>query len=149
MKKVLIYVLLIAIVIAGGIFVAKKIAKDDTTKPVSQENVERNETKNNLNNTTNTNINNDVVNENNNIQNNETDDNETKPNEDPVQTATTDEEKAIAIAKKEWGNDSGVNFVFDHKNENGEFVIAVRDSNTTAAIEWYTVNVQEGTCKSR
>ena len=72
------------------------------------------------------------------------------PNEnEPVEEPKTDEEKAISIVKKEWGADNSVNFTFDHKTENGEYVIAVRNSNTTAAIEWYIVNLSTGTCRTR
>ena len=118
-------------------------------KTVSQENVEKNQKENTSNNTINTTINNEISNETqeNILQNNEIQENDTKQN--PTEEAKTDEEKAIAIAKKKWGEDASVNFVFDHKNENGEFVIAVRNSTTTAAIEWYIVNINTGTCRTR
>ena len=148
MKKVLV-ILAIIVVIVAGIFVAKKIIKSDEMKTVSQENVEKNKKENTSNNTINTTINNEISNETqeNILQNNEIQENDTKQN--PTEEAKTDEEKAIAIAKKKWGEDASVNFVFDHKNENGEFVIAVRNSTTTAAIEWYIVNINTGTCRTR
>ncbi len=148
MKKVLV-ILAIIVVIVAGIFVAKKIIKSDEMKTVSQENVEKNQKENTSNNTINTTINNEISNETqeNILQNNEIQENDTKQN--PTEEAKTDEEKAIAIAKKKWGEDASVNFVFDHKNENGEFVIAVRNSTTTAAIEWYIVNINTGTCRTR
>ena len=148
MKKVLV-ILAIIVVIVAGIFVAKKIIKSDEIKTVSQENVEKNQKENTSNNTINTTINNEISNETqeNILQNNEIQENDTKQN--PTEEAKTDEEKAIAIAKKKWGEDASVNFVFDHKNENGEFVIAVRNSTTTAAIEWYIVNINTGTCRTR
>ncbi len=148
MKKVLV-ILAIIVVIVAGIFVAKKIIKSDEMKTVSQENVEKNQKENTSNNTINTTINNEISNETqeNILQNNEIQENDTKQN--PTEEPKTDEEKAIAIAKKKWGEDASVNFVFDHKNESGEFVIAVRNSTTTAAIEWYIVNINTGTCRTR
>lgn len=152
MKKILIVIAIVVVIIAG-VFVANKMLKNDETKPTSQSSVSNNtinnEIQNNNTNEANTNQNNAIQDNNTVADNNETEENETKPSKDPIAEAKTDEEKAIAIVKKEWGEDSSVNFVYDHKNENGEFVIAVRNSSTTAAIEWYIVNINTGTCKTR
>lgn len=149
MKKVIIFVLVVIIIIGAGIFVARKIVKDDETKLTSQTRVnetkDNNVTGNNVNVITNTMPENEIKNNN----NNEINTNETKPNENEEVEPQTDEERAIAIVKKEWGADNSVNFTFDHKTENGEYVIAVRNSNTTAAIEWYIVDLSTGTCRTR
>lgn len=155
MKRMLIYAVAIVIVIVIGILVANTIVNREKTVKTGQTSVNNNTTNNAGNNVNSTNQSNELINDfqNNNTQNNEASNNETQDNEtkpvSPVEIAGTDEEKAIAIVRREWGEDDSVNFVFDHKNENGEFVVAVRDINTTVAIEWYIVNVDTGTCKSR
>ncbi len=85
------------------------------------------------------------------IENNTVENNSTNQNENSSKPAEpqTDEEKAIDIVKKDWGADSSVNFVVDSVNENGEYIVCVRNRETTVAIEWYTVNVENGTFKTR
>ena len=57
----------------------------------------------------------------------------------------TDSERALELAKKEWGDDvESVKFVID-KVDGSKYRIAVRDINTTAAIVWYTVDIDAGT----
>ena len=51
----------------------------------------------------------------------------------------TDDEKAIALAKKEWGNDTSVQFSIEEKKAN-KYYIAVK-SNATV-IAWYEVNIE-------
>ena len=58
---------------------------------------------------------------------------------------SSDLEKAIDIVKKDWGADSTVYFAQDGQKESGEYIICVRDTETTSAKAWYTVNVQTGT----
>ena len=81
-----------------------KILKKDETKPTSQSTVDNNinnsEIKNSNTNEVNA-IQNNAIQGNNTVDNNETQENETKPDKDPIAEAKTDEEKAIAIAKKE------------------------------------------------
>lgn len=57
----------------------------------------------------------------------------------------TVEQKAVAIAKKDWGEDSNVEFSIDGINSNGSYIIAVRNTKTTEALAFYTVNVSDGT----
>ena len=57
--------------------------------------------------------------------------------------ADNDEEKAIAIVKKDWGDTSGVAFRVEQINANGTYVISVRNEDSVA-LEWYTVNPTTG-----
>ena len=59
-------------------------------------------------------------------------------------TYANDEEKAIEIAKKAWGDTSGVYFAKENINSNGEYIISV--SANAAVLARYTVNVRTGTC---
>ena len=64
----------------------------------------------------------------------------------PEQPGVTDEkQKAIELVKKEWGNDDTVNYVFDYVNENGEYVIAVKDKQSATTKYYFRVNLQTGT----
>lgn len=64
----------------------------------------------------------------------------------PARPGITDQkQKAIELVKKEWGQDDTVNFAFDYVNENGEYVIAVKDNATTAVKNYFRVNLEKGT----
>lgn len=64
----------------------------------------------------------------------------------PARPGITDQkQKAIELVKKEWGQDDTVNFAFDYVNENGEYVIAVKDNTTTAVKNYFRVNLEKGT----
>ena len=54
-----------------------------------------------------------------------------------------DEDKAIEIVKKDWGDTSGVAFRVEQINADGTYVISVRDENSIA-LDWYTVNPKTG-----
>ncbi len=54
----------------------------------------------------------------------------------------TDQEKAINIAKENWGEDNTVEFTFDHVDENGRYVVFVRDIETTRQIDEYVIDIQ-------
>lgn len=58
------------------------------------------------------------------------------------------EEKAIDIVKSDWGADSSVKFQIETMDANGDYVVSVRDSSTTEAKAFYTVNTTTGTFKS-
>lgn len=54
-----------------------------------------------------------------------------------MQAGVTDKkQRAIELVKEKWGEDDTVNFVFDYVNENGEYVIAVKDK-TSATVKYY------------
>lgn len=58
----------------------------------------------------------------------------------------TQEEKAIEIVKNDWESQaSNAIFSSDGIDENGRYVISVRDKNTTEALAFYIVNVNDKT----
>lgn len=59
------------------------------------------------------------------------------------------EEKAIIIVKNDWGNSSSVKISVDGINENGKYIVAVRDINTTEALAFYTVDISTETFNKR
>jgi len=64
------------------------------------------------------------------------------------QSPKTSEEKAIDIAKKDWGNVRGVNFSVQGMDGNGNYIVVVSDSNTVA-LAFYSVNIKDGTFTKR
>lgn len=58
---------------------------------------------------------------------------------------TDKKQKAIALVKKEWGADDTVDYVFDYVNENGEYVIAVKDRATATVKYYFRVNLEKQT----
>lgn len=58
---------------------------------------------------------------------------------------TDKKQKAIELVKKQWGEDDTVDYVFDYVNENGEYVIAVKDRNTATMKCYYRVNLETET----
>ncbi len=57
----------------------------------------------------------------------------------------SDEDKAIELAKKQYGMTDGVYFRIEQVQSNGVYIISVRDSETTRDYAWYTVNVNNNT----
>ena len=67
-------------------------------------------------------------------------------NSAPAKPAVTDQkQKAIELVKKEWGEDNTVNYVFDYINENGEYVIAVKDKASATVKYYFRVNLETET----
>lgn len=60
-----------------------------------------------------------------------------------IQKQETDKEKAINIAKKDWGTDSSVYFSFEGTS-NGKSIVSVRSNDTTRALRYYYINVNNG-----
>ncbi|MBO5348635.1 MAG: hypothetical protein J6A89_02270 [Clostridia bacterium] len=54
------------------------------------------------------------------------------------------EEKVIEIVKKDWGSSDGVYFKIQAIDSNGNYVVSVNNSETTASLAWYTVNPKTG-----
>ncbi len=54
-----------------------------------------------------------------------------------------DEDKAINIVKKDWGNTSGVAFKVEQINADGSYIISVRNE-SSIAMAWYTVYPKTG-----
>lgn len=60
------------------------------------------------------------------------------------------EEYAKAIAKRDWEArkiQKEVYYSYDQVDSNGKYIIAVRDSATTAALAWYEVDIEKATCE--
>lgn len=143
MRKVLYYSLVIVLVIILGVVVGVKFAKNEKTQPVdSEQNVEIN-FENNIENKFENIINNKSENTNN-IGNiiEKTEEGEQK---DAIANPKTDLERAIEIVKQDWGEDASVYFAQDGQTANGEYIICVRDNNTTSALAWYTVDIADET----
>ena len=134
MGKKILYILIIIALIIAGIFVAKDIAEGDNTKQTVA---------NTMNNTNKTEVNlteqnNTVETEENNIENNVETGDTTTQGESP-------EEQAKQIVKDNWGEDDSVYYSYDGKDENGKYIICVREKSTTKALYWYYVDVETGT----
>ena len=65
-----------------------------------------------------------------------------------IKEEENNEQKAIDIAKKDWGTDSSVYFYSEGKNKKGEYIISVRKRENSEAISWYRVNVSTGSFTS-
>ena len=151
MKKAILILIAIILVVGVCFFVTRELNKEDkagnnvVNTNSSQNNVKEkkvNETSNNKNNIIENNITN-TVNVENAIQNTETVESNTETFED---TPQTEEEKAISIVKKDWGaNDVNVKIAIEGINDNGTYIVTVRDSETTEAKAFYKVNVKSGT----
>ena len=61
----------------------------------------------------------------------------------------TAEEKAIDIAKKDFGTNSNATFSVEGIDGNGNYIVAVRNSGTTEALAFYNVNVTSQTFTKR
>lgn len=137
MKKIVIYMLVVVLIIGLGIMVGLKL-KGDNNKAQdtlgTAENEVYNKEQNVIENTAKTD-----ENTNENIENVEQEQEETKPK--------TDLEKAIEIAKKEWGTEEGVKFLLEETTKAGEYIICVREISTTNALIWYKINVGTNTCE--
>lgn len=65
------------------------------------------------------------------------------------ETPKTEEEKAIAIVKQDYGENQNVKFTLEGMDANSRYIIAVRNKNTTEALAFYTVNVSDNTFTKR
>lgn len=63
------------------------------------------------------------------------------------ETSISDEEKAIELAKKQYGNTDGVYFRIEQTISNGVYEVSVRDAETTREYAWYRVDVKNETVK--
>lgn len=71
-------------------------------------------------------------------------DSEQEVDEQTIQKQQSAQEKAISIAKKDWGEDNTVYFSYEGNN-NGKYRVCVRKADTTYAIRYYIINVNNGT----
>ena len=152
-KKVIIAIILVIMVILIGVFIFGGSKKNNKTNETTNANVAKNESSiNNVANEVTNEVANTVVNEiantentQSNIQNTGTSSSTETFEEEPK----TAEEKAINIVKKDWGEDKSVDIAVDGMDNNGNYIVAVRNSETTEAKAFYTVNVQKGTFDKR
>lgn len=77
-------------------------------------------------------------------KNNSSAQNTISSNNDSEIEADSDEEKALAIVKEDWGSTDGVYFKVQAIDADGNYVISVNNEETTAVLEWYTVNPKTG-----
>ena len=56
----------------------------------------------------------------------------------------TNEEKAIEIVEKIWNNEKNIYCAFEEIDAEGNYIICVRDKETTRALCWYIVNIETG-----
>lgn len=72
---------------------------------------------------------------------------EQKEEEPKEETSTSNEEKAIELAKKEYGvTDGGIYYRIDQIQSNTEYIVSVRNKDTSV-LAWYIVDVKAGTVK--
>ena len=60
----------------------------------------------------------------------------------------TAKEKALDIVKKDWGEGANIEFTVDGI-EGNNYIVTVRNSQTTEALAFYTVNTNDGTFTKR
>lgn len=145
-NKVIIIILIFALIIISAFLTNELI------QYINDENKKNIKTNTNINNTIkneeNINSSNNYINENennnnnNNSNNNQIDEEATEQN--IIQTNLDNQQKAIQIVKENWGEDSTVYFRYDDITAKGEYIICVRDKETTNALYFYTVNVETG-----
>lgn len=149
-----VWIPIICIIVIGVTFymlhdIQNKIEKNGTQNTI---NVPQNQTENVINEENNTEQNivpenqteNETTNteENTNVSNPA---NTTNPASAPAKPAVTDQkQKAIELVKKKWGKDDTVDYVFDYINENGEYVVAVKDRATATVKYYFRVNLETG-----
>lgn len=142
MNKKTIIILIILIIIIGiicGIAFSKNANKNITTNTQKQEeNTITNEQTNNIANEL---IENEI--EKNNIP--ETKEPTITEPEDPKETPQTEEEKAIEIVKKDMGVSDEIKFEIEGKDSKGRIIVTVRNVQTTEALQFYHVDVSNGT----
>ena len=61
-----------------------------------------------------------------------------------IEKEENNQEKAMELVKRDWGEDNSVYFSFEGI-ENGKYIISVREESTTRTINTYAVNVEAGT----
>ena len=62
--------------------------------------------------------------------------------EEQKESKQTDDEKAIELAKKEWGDDGSVSFSIEEKKDKKIYVAVKQDA---TVIQWYEVDTSDWT----
>lgn len=76
------------------------------------------------------------------VNNTEAEQEENKTEETNI---TNPEEKAIQLVKKDWGEDSTIKVTFEGIDNDGKYIVGIRDQETTYIKYWYYVDVQKET----
>lgn len=142
MNKKILIILIILIIIIGiicGIAFSKNSNRNITTNTKKQE--ENTITNEEINNITNK-LEENTIYENNITENTQT---TTTTPEETQETQKTDKEKAIEIVKKDYGTSDNIKFNAEGTDSKGRQIIIVRDIDTTAALQFYYVDVSNGT----
>ena len=140
MKKTIIIIIAVMLIILVGIIVGRSINEANKSVQTDSRKIE-----NNTNKVSNKDIDKKTENKTEIISSNEVNNTIDNTEEEPV--VKTDLDKAIDLVKRDWGEDNTVYFAQDGKTENGEFIICVRDNETTGARAWYSVNIEAGTAE--
>lgn len=145
-KKILIYVIVAILAICAGVLAVKNTVKDEKIIETSKNynNIENGNKIVEDTNTVENKIENEVTNKSENEEeiNAEQEHTKTNPEEKEDANKESNEEKAIDVAKKEWGTDNSVYFEFDHVDSKGNYVISVRQKSTTKALAWMTIDIE-------
>lgn len=157
--KILFGILVILLIIVVGVVLAKNISTVQTNTNTNNSEINKNEVNKVVDETTNK-IKNEIQNlveenvieskEENKIENTINNTNTiTKQENNEAQTTESDKEKAINMAKKDWGEDNNVSFKIDEELENGKFVVSVMDKKTTKVVFWYLVDTKNNTIEEK
>lgn len=139
----------IAIALAIGVILAIILInkpKKENVKPTSS-NLVKNEIRNQISNENemdNSIVENNVIEENK-VQEEIIVDEQQEVQIDKIEKEEDNKQKAINIAKKDWGEDKTVYFTFEQIDDNGNYIVYVRESNTTRDICWYTIDINNET----
>lgn len=146
--KVLIALMIVAVIVILGY--TGKIYIDE--KKLANSNPIQNSQNNTINNSSNENKEENENNQTSEDENKSEEEEKTveeEPEEEPTQeeTSVNDEDKAIDLAKKQFGTSDGVYYRIEQIQSNGVYIVSVRDNETTRDLAWYTVDVKNGTVK--
>ncbi len=139
-KKMVIIVLVFALLVVSAVLLAVKLfnLKNETVK-TSTENVIENSTVNTIKNEVSNNV---VENNVNSVVQNETDNTTNTKQEEVKEDTETSEQKAVAIVEKIWKDEKNVYCSFEELDVEGNYIVCVRNKETTKALYWYTVNIE-------
>lgn len=137
-------IVLVIIVILACILINKP--KEENVKPTSS-NLVKNEISNQISNENE--INNSIIEnkvlEENKVQEEIIVDEQQEVQIDKIKKEEDNKQKAINIAKKDWGEDKTVYFTLEQIDDNGNYIVYVRETNTTRDICWYTIDINNET----
>lgn len=155
-NKKIMYIWVIVVIIIISICLGLTISfskKDKNNKQSEILNEQENEIANELSNILENEIANELLNEvivneigntiieENTKQNTTSTNNNTTSTEKLPDNPKTAEENAIEIVKKDWGTQGNVEFSIDGMDGNNNYIVTVRNSDTTEALAFYSVNV--------